>query len=141
MSGPALPAALPAITLWQPWATWIALRWKTIETRPHPHLARLAGFRVALHAGKRLHREAFSIAKAYHGAPSTPSELLQLAREQEFFAEVMAKPSEAGRTVTFGRMLKKHRDRPVGRFIIRHACGTSKRATYRLEAVADDTRS
>jgi len=78
---------------------------------------------------------------AFHGAPSTPSELLQLAREEDFFPEIMAKPSEAGRTVTFGRMLKKHRDRPVGRFIIRHACGSSKRATYRLEAVADDTRS
>jgi len=67
MSGPALPATLPAITLWQPWATWVALGWKTIETRTHPHLRRLAGFRVALHAGKRLHPEAFSIAKAYLG--------------------------------------------------------------------------
>jgi len=67
MSGPALPAALPAITLWQPWATWVALGWKTIETRTHPHLWRLAGFRVALHAGKRMHLEAFEIAKAYLG--------------------------------------------------------------------------
>lgn len=49
---------MKAITLWQPWATWIALGIKTIETRSHNHFAFLAGERIAIHAGKRFDDDA-----------------------------------------------------------------------------------
>ena len=45
-----------AITLHQPWATLIALRLKTVETRSWPAPARLLGQRIAVHAGKGLVR-------------------------------------------------------------------------------------
>jgi len=43
---------MKAITLWQPWASWIAAGWKRIETRRHPRFAGLVGQRIAIHAGK-----------------------------------------------------------------------------------------
>lgn len=43
---------LPAITLYQPWATWIMREWKTIETRTHAKFAKLKGQRILIHAGK-----------------------------------------------------------------------------------------
>jgi hypothetical protein len=46
------PDTIPAITLYQPWATWIAWGWKTIETRVHDRFAGLVGQRIAIHAGK-----------------------------------------------------------------------------------------
>ena len=46
-----------AITLQQPWATLIALGMKKVETRSWPAPARLAGKRIAVHAGKRLVRQ------------------------------------------------------------------------------------
>ena len=45
-----------AITLHQPWASLIALRLKTVETRSWPAPARLVGQTVAGHAGKRVVR-------------------------------------------------------------------------------------
>ena len=42
-----------AITLWQPWATLVALGVKTVETRPGPAPLRLVGERVAIHAAAR----------------------------------------------------------------------------------------
>jgi len=59
---------MKAITLWQPWATWIAWGWKTIETRRHNRLASLVGQRIAIHAGKRWHEEAFEIAQRWLSA-------------------------------------------------------------------------
>lgn len=44
---------MKAISLWQPWATWVALGWKTIETRRHARFRRLVGQRVAIHAAKK----------------------------------------------------------------------------------------
>lgn len=44
---------LPAITLYQPWATWIIRGWKLIETRTHARFASLKGKRILIHAGKR----------------------------------------------------------------------------------------
>jgi len=44
---------MPAITLWQPWATLVALGHKTIETRTHRRFDSLAGRRIAIHAAKR----------------------------------------------------------------------------------------
>ena len=41
---------IPAITLWQPWASWIAMRLKTIETRGHgkPGMREMLGPTAAL---------------------------------------------------------------------------------------------
>jgi len=54
---------MKAITLWQPWASWIAWGWKTIETRRHNLLRVLSGQTIAIHAGKRWHDEALQIAQ------------------------------------------------------------------------------
>lgn len=43
---------LPAITLYQPWATWIMREWKTIETRTHARFACLKGKTILIHAGQ-----------------------------------------------------------------------------------------
>jgi len=42
---------IPVITLWQPWASWIAEGRKTIETRDHNRLRSLVGRRILIHAG------------------------------------------------------------------------------------------
>lgn len=42
---------LPAITLYQPWATWIMRGWKTIETRTHDKFKSLVGKNILIHAG------------------------------------------------------------------------------------------
>lgn len=44
---------MKAITLWQPWASLIALEVKTIETRSWPAPASLIGKRIAIHAAAR----------------------------------------------------------------------------------------
>lgn len=41
----------PAITLYQPWATWIMRGWKTIETRTHNRFACLNHKTILIHAG------------------------------------------------------------------------------------------
>lgn len=48
-----------AITLYQPWASFIADGLKTIETRRHAGFASLEGQRIAIHAGKRFDKRAF----------------------------------------------------------------------------------
>jgi hypothetical protein len=50
---------MKCITLWQPWATWIALGWKRIETRTHSRFACLKGQRIAIHAGRKWDKWAF----------------------------------------------------------------------------------
>jgi hypothetical protein len=55
----------PAITLWQPWASWIAWGWKTIETRTHDRFRCLAGKRIAIHAGLGLDGHAHSEARRW----------------------------------------------------------------------------
>jgi hypothetical protein len=44
---------LPAITLWQPWASLVAQRAKPFESRSWPPPRRLIGRRVAIHAAAR----------------------------------------------------------------------------------------
>lgn len=44
---------MKVITLWQPWATLISLRWKTIETRTHNRFKNLEGQTIAIHASKK----------------------------------------------------------------------------------------
>jgi hypothetical protein len=43
---------MKVITLWQPWATFIALGWKTIETRTHKRFFNLLDQTIGIHAGK-----------------------------------------------------------------------------------------
>jgi len=42
---------MKTITLYEPWATWVGLKWKKIETRTHDRFKCLAGQRIAIHAG------------------------------------------------------------------------------------------
>ena len=44
---------MPAISLYQPWATWVANGWKTIETRTHNRFRCLLNQRIAIHAAKK----------------------------------------------------------------------------------------
>lgn len=43
----------PAITLYQPWASWIMRGWKTIETRTHSRFKCLKGKTIIIHAGQK----------------------------------------------------------------------------------------
>ena len=47
---------MKATTLWQPYATLVALGIKTIETRSYAPPAALIGQRIAIHAAKRVCR-------------------------------------------------------------------------------------
>lgn len=42
-----------AITLYQPWASWVAWGWKSIETRTHDRFRYLVGARIGIHAGPK----------------------------------------------------------------------------------------
>ena len=44
---------MDCISIHQPWAAWIALGWKTIETRTHDRFKGLVGERIAIHATKK----------------------------------------------------------------------------------------
>lgn len=48
-----LPSDLPCITLWNPWAAWVALGLKPIATRTHRRFACLVGKRIGIHAAVR----------------------------------------------------------------------------------------
>lgn len=56
---------MKAITLWRPWASWIALGHKSIETRLHNRLASLAGKRIAICAGRTYDQNALQIARPF----------------------------------------------------------------------------
>lgn len=53
---------MKCITLWQPWASWVALGWKPIETRTHTRFAGLVGQRIAIHAGLKWDEKAIEAA-------------------------------------------------------------------------------
>lgn len=56
---------LPAITLYQPWATWIIREWKTIETREHNRFAKLKGERILIHAGMHTDNSNLTVKNEY----------------------------------------------------------------------------
>ena len=56
---------MKAISLWQPWAQWVALNLKTIETRTHSRFKCLKGERVAIHAAKKWDPAAWDAAEEY----------------------------------------------------------------------------
>lgn len=55
----------PIITLWQPWAQWIALGWKTIETRLHDRFKNLKGKIIGIHVGKNYDKNAIDEARNF----------------------------------------------------------------------------
>ena len=58
---------MQAITLWQPWASFIAWGFKLIETRTHNRFRCLVGQRIAIHAGLRFDETAEQRARAWMG--------------------------------------------------------------------------
>ena len=56
---------MPVISLWKPWANWVALEWKTIETRTHKRFACLLGKRIGIHCSMRWDDAAIDAARAY----------------------------------------------------------------------------
>lgn len=53
---------LPALSLWRPWAGWVAGGRKTIETRLHSRWHALAGKWIAIHAAQRWDSAAVALA-------------------------------------------------------------------------------
>lgn len=58
-------AAIRAISLWQPWASWVSLGWKTIETRTHAKFRSLKGQRIVIHAALKWDNNALAAAAEY----------------------------------------------------------------------------
>lgn len=56
---------LKAITLHQPWATWILWGWKRLETRTHPRFGCLHSLRIAIHAGRHWDENALRTAAPF----------------------------------------------------------------------------
>jgi hypothetical protein len=56
---------LPIISLWMPWANWVMLEWKPIETRTHKRFAGLVGKRIGIHASIKWDHSAISAARPY----------------------------------------------------------------------------
>lgn len=50
---------MKVISLHQPWASWVALGWKTIETRTHTRFKSLVGQTIGIHAAKHWDNEWF----------------------------------------------------------------------------------
>lgn len=68
--------AMPAITIWQPWAGLIIRGIKPIENRAWKPPAKLLGQRIAIHAGKKYDRDAELLDRVYDavnhgGAPQS----------------------------------------------------------------------
>lgn len=55
----------PIISLWMPWANWVMLGWKIIETRTHSRFAKLAGKRIGIHASQKWDDTAIDQARRY----------------------------------------------------------------------------
>jgi hypothetical protein len=53
------------ISMWRPWADWVMLGWKPIETRTHARFAKLAGKRIGIHAAKHWDGNALDLAAPY----------------------------------------------------------------------------
>ena len=55
----------PVISMHGPWANWVALRWKTIETRTHQRLKSLVGKRIGIHVTVEWDDQAIKLARPY----------------------------------------------------------------------------
>jgi hypothetical protein len=56
---------MKVITLWQPWASFIALGWKTIETRTHDRFKNLKGETIGIHAGNKWDKDWYELTWEY----------------------------------------------------------------------------
>lgn len=56
---------MKAISLWRPWAEWIVLGYKTIETRRHTRFRGLCGQVVAIHATEKWDEAGYQAAKRW----------------------------------------------------------------------------
>lgn len=56
---------LSVISMWQPWASWVAWGWKTVETRTHTRFASLVGKRIGIHAAQTFDVRARLLAGRY----------------------------------------------------------------------------
>lgn len=59
------PTKTPIISMWRPWANWVALGWKTIESRTHQRFASLVGHRIGIHASAKWDEDAIEFAAKY----------------------------------------------------------------------------
>jgi len=78
---------IPAITLWQPWASLISRGFKRIETRTHARFRSLVGQRIAIHAGCQVDWEAWLILEW-----NAPDEVGDLLREKRVMSSYRRKP-------------------------------------------------
>lgn len=64
---PAVSGSMPALTLWRPWADWVVLGWKTIETRTHRRLRALGDYPtlLAIHAALKWDNTAIDAARQW----------------------------------------------------------------------------
>jgi hypothetical protein len=53
------------LTLWEPWASFIAVGWKTIETRTHDRFRNLKGETIGIHAGQHWDKDWYKLAGPY----------------------------------------------------------------------------
>ena len=56
---------MKCITLNMPWANWVALGWKPIETRTHERFKGLVGQRIGIHASLKWDSKALGLAEPY----------------------------------------------------------------------------
>jgi hypothetical protein len=67
MALPEGSVVVPVISLWQPWASWVAWGLKLIETRKHSRFSSLVGQRIGIHAANRWDHDALKVAQKYLG--------------------------------------------------------------------------
>jgi len=60
---------IPIISLWMPWANWVVLGWKGIETRLHKRFYSLVGKEIGIHASQKWDDTALEAAKPYLWPP------------------------------------------------------------------------
>jgi hypothetical protein len=58
-------SSTPIISLWMPWANWVMLGWKTVETRRHNRFRNLEGKRIGIHATAKWDDTAIEAARPY----------------------------------------------------------------------------
>ena len=56
---------IPIITLYPPWAIWVGLGWKTIETRTHPRFRSLVGKTIGIHSAIKWDETAIDAARPF----------------------------------------------------------------------------
>lgn len=71
---------LACISLWRPWADWVSLCWKQIETRTHKRLYCLDGVRIGIHASLKWDNNAMRAARRF----MLPCQIKQMETMSEF---------------------------------------------------------